>query len=155
MRHGVADLGRRVEISRAANERYLEALAVVEVPCPASELLDAVSRRLIKHKRPYRPLHPVSRQDTALFTVVLSGQFLLKGFTNSHLRQSLGLDSTSNRRQRRRESARVTRLIRLLRAHRLIRKLSHTRYYRVTARGQRIMTVALKLRDADVVKLTA
>ena len=155
MRHGVADLGRRVEISRAANERYLEALAVVEVPCPASELLDAVSRRLIKHKRPYRPLHPVSRQDTALFTVVLSGQFLLKGFTNSHLRQSLGLDSTSNRRQRRRESARVTRLIRLLRAHRLIRKLSHTRYYRVTARGQRIMTAALKLRDADVAKLTA
>jgi hypothetical protein len=67
----------------------------------------------------------------------------------------LGLDSVSNTRQRRRESARATRLIRLLRAHRLIRKLSHTRYYRATARGQRIMTAALKLRDADVARLTA
>jgi len=38
-------LDRRVEISRAANERYLEALAVVEVPSPAGTLLDAVSRR--------------------------------------------------------------------------------------------------------------
>jgi len=155
MRHGVADLGRRVEISRAANERYLEALAVVEDSCPARELLDAVSRRLIKDARPYRALHPISRQDAALFKVVLSGQFLLKGFTNRHLREGLGFDYPCDRRQRRRESARMTRLLRLLRAHRLIRKLSHTRYYRVTAKGQRIMAAALKLRDADIAKLAA
>jgi len=155
MRHGVADLGRRVKISLAANERYLEALSVVEVSCPASELLDAVSRRLIKDSRPYRALHPVSGQDAGLFKVVLSGQFLLKGFTNRHLREGLGLHCPRDRRQRRRESARITRLLRLLRAHKLIRKVSHTRYYRVTARGQRIMAAALKLRGADIAKLAA
>ena len=57
--------------------------------------------------------------------------------------------------ERRRLSGRMTRQLRLLRAHRLIRKVSGTRYYRVTAKGHRIMTAALKLRDANIAKLAA
>jgi len=155
MRHGVADLDRRVDISRAANERYLEALAVVEVPSPAGKLLDAVSRPVTRAKRPYRALRPVSRKEAAVFHAVLSGRFLLKGFTNRDLRERLGMRRAIDERSRRRQSARITRLLRLLRAHRLIRKVSGTRYYRVTAKGQRTMTAALKLRDADVAKLVA
>jgi hypothetical protein len=37
----------------------------------------------------------------------------------------------------------------------LIRKVSGTRYYRVTPQGHQIMTAALRLRDADVAKLVA
>jgi hypothetical protein len=155
MRHAVADLDRRVEISRAANERYLEALAVVEEPSPARELLDVVSRPVTKDDRPYRALHPVSPQEASIFAAVLCGQFLLKGFTNRDLRQRLGANPAGEVQERRRESGRTTRLLRLLRAHGLIRKVSGTRYYRVTPKGQRIMTAALKLRDADVTKLAA
>jgi hypothetical protein len=155
MRHAVADLDRRVEISRAANERYLEALAVVEEPSPARELLDAVSRPVTRDQRPYRALRPVSRQEAALFAAVLGGQFLLKGFTNRDLRERLGMCRSVDAQERRRQSGRITRLLRLLRAHGLIRKVSGTRYYRVTPKGQRIMTAALKLRAADVAKLVA
>jgi hypothetical protein len=154
MRHAVADLDRRVEISRAANERYLEALAVVAEPAPARELLDAVSRPVTKDDRPYRALRPVSPEEAAIFAVVLCGQFLLKGFTNRDLRQRLGANQTAEAQDRRRESGRTTRLLRLLRAHGLIRKVSGTRYYRVTLHGQRIMSAALKVRDADIAKLT-
>ena len=155
MRHAVADLDRRVEISRAANERYLEALAVVEAPSPARELLDEVSRPVTKDNRPYRALRPVSPQEASVFAVVLSGQFLLKGFTNRDLRQRLGANPAVDVQERRRQSGRTTRLLRLLRAHGLICKVSGTRYYRVTPKGQRIMTASLKLRDADVAKLAA
>lgn len=155
MRHAVADLARRVDISRAANERYLEALAVVEEPSPARELLDAVSRPVRKDERPYRALRPVSREEAAVFAVVLNGQFLLKGFTNRNVRERLHPDRPADLQDRRRQSAQTTRRLRLLRAHGLIRKVSGTRYYRVTPRGQRIMTAALKLRDADVAKLAA
>jgi hypothetical protein len=155
MRHAVADLARRVEISRAANERYLEALAVVGVPCPAHEVLDAVSRPVTKEQRPYRALRPVSPEEAAVFEVVLQGRFHLKGFTNRHVRNLLAPRPISDPQERRRASARITRLLRLLRAHRLIGKVSGTRYYRVTLRGQRIMSAALKLRDANVAKLVA
>jgi hypothetical protein len=155
MRQGVVDLGRRVEISRAANERYLEALAIVDVPSPAHELLDGVSRPVTKDQRPYRALRPVSPQDAAVFAAVLKGEFLLKGFTNRDLREQLEHRPQSNPQERRRVSGRMTRRLRLLRAHGLIRKVSGTRYYRVTPKGQQIMTAALKLREADVARLVA
>jgi hypothetical protein len=155
MRQGVVDLARRVELSRAANQRYLEALAVVDVPSPAHVLLDGVSRAVTKDQRPYRALRPVSRQEAAVFAAVLQGQFLLKGFTNRHLREQLESGPRTDPQQRRRASGRTTRWLRLLRAHGLIRKVSATRYYRVTPKGQQLMTAALRLRDADVAKLVA
>jgi hypothetical protein len=157
MRFGLADLDRRVEISRAANERYLEALAVVDVPAPARALLDPVSRRVVENQRPYRALRPVSPEEANVFKAVMSGQFLLRGFTNRQLRQCLAPSPqpAPDAKEARRESGRCTRRLRLLRAHGLIRKVTGTRYYRVTANGQRIMGAALKLRDADVATMAA
>ena len=155
MRFGLADLARRVEVSRAANERYLEALAVVKVSSPACALLDGVSRRVVKDQRPYRALRPVSREEAALFRAVLSGQFMIRGFTNRDVRQCLRQPHPADPGQLRRQSGRATRQLRLLRAHGLIRKVSGTRYYRVTDYGQRVMSAALTVRDADVAKLAA
>ncbi len=155
MRFGLADLERRVEVSRAANQRYLEALSVVGTPAPAAELLDRVCRRQIHHQRPYRALQPVSPKEAEVFAAILDGRFLLRGFTNRDLRRRLKWPQTCDPQQLRRMSGRATRLLRLLRAHGLIRKVSGTRYYRVTSRGQLIMTTALRLRDTDVAKFAA
>lgn len=155
MRRGVVDLGRRVELSRAANQRYLEALATVEIPSPAHGLLDGVSRPVTKERRAYRALRPVSPQEAAVFAAVLQGEFLLKGFANRDLRAQLDPCHSTDPQQRRRTSGRTTRRLRLLRAHGLIRKVSGTRYYRVTPKGQQIMTAALRLRDADIAQLVA
>src|SRR5262249_49777176 len=119
---------------------------------------DPVSRRIVQNNRPYRALRPVSPEEASVFKAVLSGQFLLRGFTNQQLRACLASCSSppkSDTKQSRRESGRITRRLRLLRAHGLIRKVSGTRYYRVTTQGQRVMTAALKLRDAEVNRLAA
>jgi len=155
MRFGLADLDRRVQISRAANGRYLEALAVVDVPSPAREFLDEVGRRVVKQGRPYRALRPVSREDAQVFAAALKGAFLLKGFTNRDLREALGWPRPHGPDEWRRQSGQATRLLRLLRAHGLIRKVSGTRYYRVTPHGQQVMTAALKIRDANITGLAA
>src|SRR5207244_4957747 len=44
LRKGVADTARLVQIARAANERYLQALAVVGEPKPSHRILDPVSQ---------------------------------------------------------------------------------------------------------------
>jgi hypothetical protein len=154
MRCGLADLVRRVQISRAANERYLQALAFVQVPAPVATLLDPVTTRVIKDGRPYRALQPVSREEAQVFQLVLDGRFLLRGFTNRDLRQALW-PKPKDPIESRRQSGKATRLLRLLRAHRLIRKVSNTRYYRVTDRGQKAMSTSLILRAADVTKIAA
>jgi hypothetical protein len=155
MRKGIADLLRRVDVCRAANGRYLQALGVVGEPSPTRLLLDPVSRRIVQDHRPYRALRPVSPQEARVFAAVMNGRFLLQGFTNRDLRRELGVERERDPTVRRQESARVTRLLRLLRAHGLIGKVSRTRYYRVSDQGRRVMTAALNVRDADASRLVA
>ena len=146
MRKGIADLRRRAELSLAANGRYLDALAVVGLETPSYRLLDCVNHR-VKSKRQYRALRPISPDDASLFQVILHGEFALQGFRNRDLRQALGSLKNS--------SARISRLLALLRAHKLIYKVFKTNYYRITRKGHQVMATALKFRQPDVVLLAA
>jgi hypothetical protein len=155
MRKSVADIRRRVEVSRAANERYFEALGVVGDSSPTRFLTDPVSRRIIRDGRPYRALRPIDPEEARLFSLLLDGNFLIQGFRNRDVRAHLIPHADNTPDERRRASARISRLLRLLRAHRLIRKISTTSYYRVTSHGQRLMTTVLQLREISVHTLAA
>jgi hypothetical protein len=155
MRKGLADIARRVEICRAANERYLEALAVVRQPQPIANTLDPVSRRVIRDRRPYRALRPVSREEAEVFRIMLRGEFVLQGFRNPDIRRALMPEAEKDAKRRRQASGRVTRLLRLMRVHGLIGKVPSTRYYRVTEKGNQLMTTALRLRGTDLACLAA
>lgn len=148
MRKGVVDFQRRAEICRAANGRYLEALGVVGEPSPTRQLLDPVSKRITRRGRPYRALRPIDPEEAKLFAVLTDGKFLLQGFRNADLRLALFRPTLDDPERRRQESGQVSRQLRLLRAHGLIRKVTGTFYYRITKRGQQVMTTALKLRES-------
>jgi len=155
MRKSVVDIRRRVEVSRAANERYFEALGVVGERSPTRSLTDPVSRRIVKDGRPYRALRPIDPQEARLFALLLDGKFLIQGFRNRDLRTRLQAGVESNPEARRRASAQISRRLRLLRAHGLIRKVPTTSYYRVTTHGQLLMTTALRLRETNIHALAA
>jgi len=155
MRKGVADFQRRAEICRAANGRYLEALGVVGEPSPTRQLLDPVSQRKTRRGRPYRALRPIDPDEAKLFAALTDGKFLIYGFRNSDLRQSLYPRATRSTAKRSQAAARVSRLLRLLRAHSLIRKVTGTFYYRITKRGHQVMATALKLRETDLFAIAA
>jgi hypothetical protein len=155
LRKGIVDMPAIAAISRAANERYLEAMAVVMLPRPVAQMLDPVCHRKVHRGRPYRPLHPITKQDAAIFGLLLDARFQLKGFRNSDVSQALWPREQLDQIQRRKASGRCTRLLNLLRAHHLIGKVAHTRYYRLTLAGQRIMSTALQLRTTDLARLAA
>jgi len=148
LRKGIADLRRRAELSHGANARYLDALAVVGLQTPSYQLLDGVSAP-VKAKRQYRALRPISPADASLFQVILHGKFALQGFRNRDLRQALGEPDAKN------ISARISRLLALLRAHQLIFKVCKTNYYRITRKGHQVMATALKFRQPDLALLAA
>lgn len=119
------------------------------VPTPTRLLLDPVSKPIVREGRAYRALRPVAPDDAKLFAVLLDGEFLLQGFRNKDVRRRLYTTSTDPA-LRKQASGKVTRLIRLLRAHGIVRKVSHTTYYRVTTVGHQLMTAALKIRDLNL-----
>lgn len=149
MRKGIADIRRRVELSRAANARYLEALSVVGLKTPSYRLLDRVNHVVKKVRRQYRALRPISPDDASLFQAILHGEHSLQGFRNRDLRKTLGDSDAKN------SSARVSRLLALLRAHKLIYKVFKTNYYRITRKGHQVMATAIKFRQPDIALLAA
>ena len=149
MRKGVADMYRRVEVSRAANVRYLEALSIIGDEQPSHQLLNPVCKAICRKGRRYRALRPIAADEAKLFEAVMHGEFIIRGFRNAEIRRLLYPEAKTEEAKRR-YMGRVTRLIGLLRAHRLLRKVPKTRLYRVTSKGHRVMSTSLTFRHADI-----
>jgi uncharacterized MnhB-related membrane protein len=152
MRKSVADLHRRTAVSQRANERYLDALAVVDDPTPCSRFFDAVSRPVLDAGRRFRALRLSDPADLALLEAICRGEFVISGFRNRDLRPLLYPRPTT-KADARRLSGRVSRLLRLLRAHGIVRKIPKTHRYQLTERGRLLTTALRATRDASIKKL--
>jgi hypothetical protein len=153
LRKGVADLHRLTEVCQAANERYLEALGSVSIPTRLADLVDKISRPVTWRGQRVRGLAPWS-DDVDLVRAVARGEFCINGFRNRDLADVLVKKAATNPVERRRQSARVTRLIRMLRAHGLVRKLSGMRRYKITPHGREILTAVLAAQDVTLEQLS-
>lgn len=143
MRKGISDLYRRVQLSQASNERYLDALAGVNTSTPLGELVKGICQPTTWNNKRVRALRPWSQEDTQLFGAVSRGEFAVNGFRNRDLQTLLYETSIQTPEEKRRRSARVTRLLRMLRAHGLIQKVTHTHRYILTAKGRNIIPAIL------------
>jgi hypothetical protein len=155
LRKGVADLHRRAQVSQAANERYLAALETVEDSTSLAELADRLCRPVSWKGKRARALNPLSPDDAQLLEAVNRGEFAVNGFRNRDLRALLFEGKNVSEKEERRQSSSVTRKLRLLRAHGLIRKVPHTHRYRLTAQGSKTISALLSARAADIAKLLA
>jgi hypothetical protein len=144
---GVAWLWRYAEVSRSANGRYLDALAVVDDDSEARRLLERATRPAKLHGKRKRALQPLSAADQQVFLAVLRGEHRLQGFRNRDIAQRLYSQPTKDPAERRRRCGRVTRLIQLLRAHGLVAKIPRSRRYRVTKQGELFMSAAIKVKE--------
>ena len=154
LQRSVGELWRRAQVSAAANGRYLQALASVTDKTPAGQASAAVCRAVVQDGRRYRALNPWSEKDAALLQAVSRGEYAINGLRNRDVRCQLWPKAGTDKEQRRRAAA-VTRQLRLLRAHGLLRKVSGTRRYVLTTDGRKIITALLAARNADIEQLTA
>jgi len=142
----VAHLYRFAQVAQKANQRYLEALAVVNDLGVGQKELERRCAPVYYQGRMRRALQPLAADDQALFQVTLRGEHALRGFRNGELAQQLFGPRPDDPGERRRQCGRVSRRISLLRAHGLVAKYPRSRRYRVTQRGQRFMSTAIRLR---------
>jgi hypothetical protein len=154
MRRGIADLHRRAEISKKSTGRYLDALASVDEDATLDDLLRRVGQPTAWHGRRVRALRPWAAEDSALLAAVSRGEFTLNGFRNRDLQGIFFSRPAATPAEARRRSAWVSRQLRLLRAHGLIRKLTGTHRYQVTASGRTVITAVLTALRATVRQLT-
>ena len=153
LRKGVADIQRRAEISQAANERYVEALATVDDSRSLAELTEAVCEPVTWQGKRARALNPLASEDARLLQAVNRGEFAINGFRNRDLRNLLFTKPVKDEAEQRRQSAAITRKLRLLRAHGLIHKVAKTHRYQISPHGHDVINALLIARQAGIEKL--
>lgn len=163
LRKSVADLHRRAEVGQAANERYATAMMTLQDKTPVSTVAEPLCRRAPAPGKPkpgtsqrkVRAMNPLAAEDAALLTAVLDPKFTLNGLRNRDLVAMLYDKPTTDDRERRRRSGRVTRLIRLLRGHSLLQKVPKTHRYTVNETARKTITALLAARNANTDALIA
>jgi hypothetical protein len=151
---GIANLGRWAAVSQSSNDRYLDALAALDTDTPVATVVDRVCHAREWKGQRVRALRPWSEEDQQLLTTISRGEFAVNGFRNRDLRGFLypaacGLPSE----QRRLYSARVTRKLRMLRAHGIIRKVQGTHRYVLTKGGEQVITAILQYQQVTLAQL--
>lgn len=129
------------ELLVAANRRYLDFLAELEDPSAGIPRIEKIAETVRKDERTYRGFNLFSKADLELFTALVRGEFNISGFKNASLRPFLP-DHTG---------AKVSRILKRLRLHGLIKKIGHTYKYYLTKLGKRAALTALKLRELVVI----
>ena len=155
LRRSVTDMSRRAQVSRAANARYLEALASTRETQPLGAALQHLCQPVHKEGYRFRALNPLGEPDALLLEILSRGEWTLNGFRNADLRKHLYPSPTRSPQLARRRTAAVSRKLRLLRAHGLIRKVARCHRYFLTKEGRRILTLLMAARRADVQQLAA
>lgn len=125
------------ELLAAANGRYLEFVSAIEDRRGGSRRLRKLVRSVRLATRNYRGFHFLEEQDERVLTAIARGEFQLRGITNAGLRAHLPGQN----------SGQVSRLLKRLRVHGLIRKIAHCYRYHLTAFGKQVIALAFKLRE--------
>ena len=141
MKRTVYSLPPLAETLQAVNRRYLTFISAIDTPEAGSDKLHRLTETIADNDRRYKGFNLLSQEDTFLFRLLLNGDFLIQGFSNSALRHHL---STLN-------SAQVSRLLKRLRVHGLIRKVQKRHRYYLTQFGRQVAILALKLREMVII----
>jgi hypothetical protein len=153
LRKSIEDLPRLSEISQQSNERYLEALGSLQGSTPLGALAATIGKPSTLKDRRVRALNPHAPHDAELFRAVSRGEFAINGFRNRDLCALLHKEP-DDPVTRRRQSANVTRRIRILRGHGLVYRQPKSHRYNLTERGRSIVSALLAALDSDVTRLT-
>jgi hypothetical protein len=157
LRRSVIDIEKRAEVSQAANDRYVEALVVVEDKTPLKEWAEPLCRKVKavgKACRSERGLNPMEESDAALLTAVVDPTFTVNGLRNRDLVAMLYATPAADEKERRRRSSRVTRLIRILRAHGILVRMEKSHRYQVCPEARTRLLALLAARNANAKSLT-
>jgi hypothetical protein len=129
------------ELLAAANRRYLEFLSTIEDPRNGRDKLEKLSQPVRQEGRSYPGFNLFDADDETLLRAVARGEFNISGMQNKTLRRFLPDKS----------SGQVSRLLKRLRLHGLIKKVGHTYKYYLTKFGKTVITAGIKLRELVII----
>lgn len=137
MKKSIYSLPALQEVALAAINRYLNFVSAIETPEVGVKKLQRLTETQVDNHHRYKGFNLLSQEDTSLFRLLLRGEFTLIGFANKDLRLLLP-DKNSGQ---------ITRLLKRLRVHGLIKRAGKRYRYYLTNFGRQAASTILKLRE--------
>ena len=130
-----------ISLMAAANDRYLQFLSAIADPTPGLKTLTKLSTSVQEGPHTYRGFNFFDDDDQAMFETLCRGEFFISGIRNKTLRQHLASL----------KPAQVSRLLKRLRLHGIIKKIGKTYKYYLTELGRHVAIAGLTLKTMFLV----
>ena len=122
---------------KAANSRYLEFISAIENKSKGRKRLEKISQPKIVNNRKFKGFNLFDPVEQNLLITILRGEFNISGFRNKDIRKYFPMFS----------SQKVSRILRRLRCHGLIRKVTGTHKYYTTKLAKQIIILGEKIKQ--------
>jgi len=133
------------QLLAGANQRYLAFISTLDIPVAGIEALNKIAAPVRDRDRPYKGFNLFFGADQLLFETLARGEFTIAGFRNKDLRTHLRGTTT----------AQLSRCLKRLRLHGIIKQVPRTFKYYLTDLGRRIVIGALALKEMTIVPAIA
>jgi hypothetical protein len=141
MKKNIYSLYILAQLLKDSNRRYLEFISTFDDPSDGVKKLDKISEPVKKDDRSYRGFNFFSHADQKLFEVLARGEFNIRGFQNKMVRKFIPKLSPAS----------VSRILKRLSLHGLIKKVAKTHKYYLTKLGKAVITTGLKTRALFII----
>lgn len=144
MGKSISNLYRYAEVSKATNNRYINALPnPVDVVTPVKDI-ENISKSIEVSNRHITGFNILKEDTTTLLEIIASGDFIVNGITNKELRCRFFKKEDFNSSRIRNKT---TRLLNKLKCHGLIRKVNNSSKYYLTVTGRKIINSILLFKN--------
>jgi len=137
MKKTIYSLNDLLSMLYSSNKRYLNFISIIEDNHIGKANVKKLSENVIEKSRSYKGFNIFDKEDNSFLQTISRGEFLISGFRNKYLKKYLSGKSSNQ----------ISRLLKRLRLHGLIRKVGRTYKYYITTFGQLVITTCLKIRS--------
>ena len=141
MKKSIYSLYQLFTIMKAANYRYLEFISTFDDHSDGEGMLAETAKTVEDQGRSYRGFNFFDAKDLKILEAIDRGEFCIQGFQNTDIRKRLVNVSSSA----------MSRILKRLRLHGLIEKVSGSYKYLLTTLGKSVVVAGLKVKNLIIV----
>jgi uncharacterized membrane protein len=125
---------------KASNRRYLEFISAFNNKEVGRERLEKITSSKSENNRNYKGFNFFNADDLTILMAIVRGEFNINGFRNKNMQKLLGFSG-----------GKISRLIKRLRVHGLIKKAADSYKYYLTKIGKETIIMAQKIKELVLV----
>jgi predicted transcriptional regulator len=129
-----------IDSMKASNRRYLEFISAFDNKEVGRKRLEKVTSSKSENNRNYKGFNFFSVDDLIVLMAILRGEFNINGFRNKNMQKLLGFNG-----------GKISRLIKRMRVHGLIKKAANSYKYHLTKIGKETIVMAQKIKELVLV----